>query len=55
MNSHGRVDQQCIAVYLQYPATHVKPRDPIRSGDYAWFPPQPPGSLVMWGTEWPKV
>ena len=26
----------------------------IRSGDYAKFPPQPPGSLVMWGTEWPK-
>ena len=26
----------------------------IRSGDYAQFPPQPPGSLVMWGAEWPK-
>ena len=25
----------------------------IRSGDYAQFLPQPPGSLVMWGTEWP--
>ena len=19
------------------------------------FPPQPPGSLVMWGTKWPKI
>ena len=27
---------------------------PIKSGDNAEFPPQPPGSLVMWGTEWPK-
>ena len=26
----------------------------IRSGDYAQFPSQPPGSLVMWGTEWPN-
>ena len=26
----------------------------IRSGDYAQFPPQPPGSLVMRGTEWQK-
>ena len=26
----------------------------IRSGDNAKFPPQPPGSLVMRGTEWPK-
>ena len=26
----------------------------IRSGDCGWFPPQPPGSLVMWGTEYPK-
>ena len=26
----------------------------IRSGNYAWFPPQPSSSLVMWGTEWPK-
>ena len=24
----------------------------MRSGD-ALFPPQPPGSLVLWGTEWP--
>ena len=24
----------------------------IRSGDYAQFPPQTPGSLVMWGAEW---
>ena len=30
------------------------PNGPIRSGDNAWFLPQPPGSLVMWGTEWPK-
>ena len=27
----------------------------IRSGDYAQFPPQPPGSLVMRGTEWQKI
>ena len=26
----------------------------IRSGDNAQFPLQPPGSLVVWGTEWPK-
>ena len=26
----------------------------IRFGDYALFPPQPPGSLVRWGLEWPK-
>ena len=26
----------------------------IRSGDYVEFPTQPSGSLVMWGTEWPK-
>ena len=26
----------------------------IRTGDYALFPPQPPSSLVMRGTEWPK-
>ena len=26
----------------------------IKSGDFAQFPPQPPGSLVRWGTEWPK-
>ena len=27
----------------------------IRSGDYAQFPPQPPGSLVMWGAEWQNI
>ena len=26
----------------------------IRSGGYAKFPPQPPGSIVLWGAEWPK-
>ena len=26
----------------------------IWSGDYAYIPPQPPVSLVMWGAEWPK-
>ena len=26
----------------------------IWSGDFAQFPPQPPGLLVMWGTEWTK-
>ena len=26
----------------------------IRCGDYALYPPQPPGSQVRWGTEWPK-
>ena len=31
------------------------PGGPIRSGDHAYFPPQPPGSLVIWGTEWPKI
>ena len=29
--------------------------DPIRSGDYAYFPPQPPGSLLIWGAEWPNL
>ena len=28
--------------------------DTIRSGDYALFQSQLPGSLVRWGTEWPK-
>ena len=27
----------------------------IGSGDYTQFPPQPPGSLVIWGTEWPEI
>ena len=27
----------------------------IKFGDYAYFPSQPPGSLVVWGTEWPKL
>ena len=25
------------------------------AGDYVYSPPQPPGSLVIWGTEWPKL
>ena len=33
----------------------VKHISDIRSGDYAWFPPQPPGSLVIWGTELKKI
>ena len=27
----------------------------IGSGDYTKFPPQSPGSLVIWGTEWPNI
>ena len=59
----GEMSTEINAIYLgRWGNKHWKSRriyvalghDEIRSVDYFQFLPQPPGSLVMWDTEWPN-